>query len=208
MLRTIVTVVLLVALGAGCWMLYKRVNGDNTLGSGNVYQSGTERDQMETGTTYIGDKPIEAHPTPSRSDDPGTINTEPESQYLNGATGQTGNTQAQTNPSQPYSPQPASRPQPYSPQQPYATQQPYGQQPYPGPRTLPTNDTFAPNPPNGFAYSGAGDYEVYRQGDLTFRLDTKTGASCVLYATMEEWSKPIVYSHGCGSHARRVRYAR
>ena len=64
------------------------------------------------------------------------------------------------------------------------------------------NDTIAPNPPNGLAFAGTGAYQWYRQGDLTWRVDSKSGASCIDYATMEEWSKPIVYSHGCGGAGR------
>ena len=45
-----------------------------------------------------------------------------------------------------------------------------------------------------------GPYQWYRQGDLTYRIDTRTGASCIIYATMEEWRKPLVYRHGCRTH--------
>ena len=60
---------------------------------------------------------------------------------------------------------------------------------------------MTPNPPNGMAYSGTGHFQVYRQGNLTYRINTDTGQTCVLYATNEEWRKPQVYSHGCGNSA-------
>jgi len=59
-------------------------------------------------------------------------------------------------------------------------------------------DTINPNPPNGMVFSGSGKYQLYRQGDITWRLDTDTGHTCIIYATLEQWNKPLVYSHGCG----------
>ncbi|SEG31579.1 hypothetical protein SAMN05421819_2469 [Bryocella elongata] len=74
------------------------------------------------------------------------------------------------------------------------------------PATSPTNatlqpaaDTVAPNPPNGLAFGGTGRYQWYRQDNLTWRVDTQDGAACIAFATMEEWKKPLVYSHGCGN---------
>jgi hypothetical protein len=60
------------------------------------------------------------------------------------------------------------------------------------------SDTISPNPPNGMTFSGTGRYQVYRQGNLTWRIDTNTGRSCILFATDEEWKKPKVYRAGCG----------
>ena len=62
----------------------------------------------------------------------------------------------------------------------------------------PATDTLAPNAPNGVRFSGTGKYLLYRQGDITYRLDTDTGFSCVLFATDEQWKKPRVYRDGCG----------
>jgi hypothetical protein len=62
----------------------------------------------------------------------------------------------------------------------------------------PAGDTISPNPPNGMTFSGTGRYQLYRQGDITWRLDTNTGQSCVLFATDEQWKKPRVYRAGCG----------
>jgi hypothetical protein len=67
------------------------------------------------------------------------------------------------------------------------------------PAAIPASDTIAPNPPNGLAYAGSGRFEVYRQGDLTWRINTDTGRACILFATNEEWRKPEVYRRGCGS---------
>jgi hypothetical protein len=30
-------------------------------------------------------------------------------------------------------------------------------------------------------------------------VDTESGNACIIFATMEEWKKPIVYSHGCNN---------
>ncbi|MDE1175492.1 MAG: hypothetical protein PW789_02690 [Edaphobacter sp.] len=62
----------------------------------------------------------------------------------------------------------------------------------------PANDTIRPNPPNGMTFAGSGRYQLYRQGNLTWRLDTETGHTCVLFATDGEWRKAKVYRAGCG----------
>ncbi|HEX4650261.1 MAG TPA: hypothetical protein VH250_02040 [Granulicella sp.] len=67
----------------------------------------------------------------------------------------------------------------------------------------PATDTIKANPPNGMVFAGSGRFQVYRQGDLTWRLDTNTGQTCVLFATNAEWRKPQVYRHGCNSRATR-----
>jgi hypothetical protein len=69
------------------------------------------------------------------------------------------------------------------------------------PAGLPASDTESPNAPNGMRFGGSGNYQWYRQGNLTWRIDTATGRSCIIYATMEEWRKEIVMSHGCGRNA-------
>ena len=61
----------------------------------------------------------------------------------------------------------------------------------------PAADSVAPNPPNGMTFGGSGHYQLYRQGDLTWRLNTDTGDTCVIFATDEEWHKPKVYKAGC-----------
>ena len=66
---------------------------------------------------------------------------------------------------------------------------------------VPATDTLPPNPQTGASLAGSGTYQWYRQGNLTWRINTATGRSCIIYATMEEWRKPIVSSHGCGRKA-------
>lgn len=68
-----------------------------------------------------------------------------------------------------------------------------------GGMTAPATDTIKPNPPNGMTFGGAGHYQLYRQGNLTWRLNTDTGESCVVFATEEEWRKPQVLRAGCHS---------
>ncbi len=59
--------------------------------------------------------------------------------------------------------------------------------------TVPASDTISPNPPNGEVFAGKGRYQLYRQGNITWRLDTDTGRACVIFATDAEWKKPRVY---------------
>lgn len=61
----------------------------------------------------------------------------------------------------------------------------------------PATDSIAPDPPNGMTFGGSGHFQLYRQGDLTWRLNTDTGQTCVIFATDEEWRKPKVYRAGC-----------
>ncbi|SNS85778.1 hypothetical protein SAMN05421770_102607 [Granulicella rosea] len=65
----------------------------------------------------------------------------------------------------------------------------------------PAYDTIAPNAPNGAVFTGSGAYQWYRQGNLTWRVDSRTGRSCIVFATDEEWRKERVFSHGCGKNA-------
>lgn len=74
-----------------------------------------------------------------------------------------------------------------------------GTQPIVIPSSVPSTDSQQPNAANGVRFAGSGKYQVYRQGNLTYRIDTETGQECVLLATEEEWRKPQVYSRGCGT---------
>jgi hypothetical protein len=65
--------------------------------------------------------------------------------------------------------------------------------------TIPTSDTISRNPLNGIVLARPGRYQLYRQGDITWRMDTDNGDACVLFATVVQWGKTIVYDHGCGS---------
>lgn len=60
-------------------------------------------------------------------------------------------------------------------------------------------DTMPRNPPNGALYAGSGKYQLYRQGDITWRLNTDTGWACVLLATDAQWRKPRVWEAGCAT---------
>jgi hypothetical protein len=70
------------------------------------------------------------------------------------------------------------------------------------PTAAPASDSIPRNPTNGTVYAGGGRYELYRQGDITWRVDTETGSTCILFATDAQWSKTRVYQNGCGGHAR------
>ena len=48
-------------------------------------------------------------------------------------------------------------------------------------------------------FSGSGLYQLYRQGDITWRLNTDTGDACILFATDAQWRQWRVYQHGCGA---------
>ena len=63
--------------------------------------------------------------------------------------------------------------------------------------TPPAGDTIERNPPNGMVFAGTGRYQVYRQGDLTWRLNTESGQACIIFATDSEWRKARVYYNGC-----------
>jgi hypothetical protein len=65
--------------------------------------------------------------------------------------------------------------------------------------TLPASETLGRNPPNRTILAGTGRFELYRQGDITWRMDTATGQACVLFATEAMWRRALVYSHGCGA---------
>jgi hypothetical protein len=61
----------------------------------------------------------------------------------------------------------------------------------------PASDTIARQPPNGMTFAGTGPVQVYRQGNITWRINTTDGSYCVLFATNREWRKPQVYNAGC-----------
>jgi hypothetical protein len=66
--------------------------------------------------------------------------------------------------------------------------------------TLPASETLSRNPPNRTILAGTGRFELYRQGDITWRMDTETGHACVIFASEAMWRKPLVYEHGCGAN--------
>jgi len=181
-MRSIVSVLCLIVLVvAGIWWW-------RTYHSPNPYDGSVVRRDaaMEQGTTTMENGQNlgeEAHPTPSRSDAPGTINTEPTANAYDLGT--------ETRPIKhdPYGPDYRDRnsqSNPKSPQVNYDANSHYYR-----------NDTEPPAAPDGARFGGSGVYQWYRQGDLTYRVDTRNGSSCIVYATLEEWRKPDVYHHGC-----------
>ena len=70
----------------------------------------------------------------------------------------------------------------------------------PGPAApVPSSDSIPRNPPNGLAFAGSGKFQLYRQGDITWRLNTQTGETCILFATDAQWRLHRVYQAGCGT---------
>lgn len=67
------------------------------------------------------------------------------------------------------------------------------------PLSPPATDSIPRNPPNGLAFAGSGKFQLYRQGDITWRLDTQTGDACILFATDTQWRHPRVFQAGCGT---------
>ena len=63
----------------------------------------------------------------------------------------------------------------------------------------PATDSIPRNPPSAILFGSGGRFQLYRQGDLTWRLDTQTGRTCILFATDDQWSNLRVYQHGCGA---------
>lgn len=62
---------------------------------------------------------------------------------------------------------------------------------------IPSSDSIPRNPPNGMLFAGGGKFQLYRQGDITWRLNTETGQACILFATDAQWGRNRVYQHGC-----------
>lgn len=186
--RIIAIICIVVLIFAGIWA-WHNYHASGTF-NGDVHRDAA----MENGTTTMenGQNVGEVKPTPSRSDAPGTINTEPSTgtaadtgiqtervtQDPNGPNGAGSNTTGTQSSGAPNAPQIS-----YAPNAPT----------YPPP----ASDSQTANSPNGMRFSGTGQFQWYRQGNLTYRVNTQTGSSCVIYATLEEWRKPTVYQNGC-----------
>jgi hypothetical protein len=65
--------------------------------------------------------------------------------------------------------------------------------------SAPSGDTISRNPQNGMVFAGSGKFQLYRQGDITWRLNTDTGWACVLFATDTQWAKSRVFEQGCAT---------
>ena len=68
--------------------------------------------------------------------------------------------------------------------------------------SAPANDSIKPNPPNGMTFGGSGHFQLYRQGDITWRLNTNTGETCIAFATSAEWKQARVRRAACPKPGR------
>ena len=187
MLRGILWAVLAVAFVFGGYFVWKQYHTTGDLGSGDVVSRKAPAD--DSSLTSNTDIDGNATPTPSRSDAPGTVNTAPAGPAASGA----GNQLTTTQSAAPQDGTVAATPT-GSMRAPDATTT-YTQA---APAALPVADSVAPNPPNGMVFAGSGAYQWYRQGNITWRVDSKSGRACIAFATMEEWQKSIVINSGCG----------
>jgi hypothetical protein len=175
MAKRVIVIVLLVILGIFVYVGYHSYDGKRTGANGEVYSNGAVRR-------------IEATPPPPAEDADTIV-------YPTAATpGATAQSAATTG--QAATPLSGNLAMPSASQQPGSAQVTQGQQP--AAANAPATDTISANPPNGMAFTGTGKYQLYRQGNITWRLDTDTGRTCVIFATDEEWRKPKVYRAGCG----------
>jgi type IV secretory pathway VirB10-like protein len=172
MLKNIVIGVVTVAVLIVGWQLWSHNAAKNAQENGDV----TSNDSRPTVQTDLDGHPVApVGPTPSRSDAPGTINGEPVA--------------GSTLPP----PDAHSRIATMDRSIDRTIDRTFDK------TAVPVSDTVAPNPPNGLAFGGTGKFQWYRQGSLTWRVNTESGSACIAFATLEEWRKPIVYTHGCGN---------
>jgi hypothetical protein len=154
----------------GCWWLYNRANGKEVSTNGDVFMHSPPPDSKTPAVS------ADATPSPSPSD------------TANNPTKDAAPAQAAPTPAPSAATDLTRMPAPQS----TSIAKPTG--------ALPVADSIAPNPPNGTAFAGSGQYQWYRQGNLTWRVDTQSGTNCIAFATDEEWRKPRVRAHGCGNH--------
>jgi len=165
-----IVVILAVAAVAivGVFWYWQR-SKQRALGSGNVYVKKQTTDQAQTAAPPT---------TPALPDD------------------------LSTPPTAPMTPQPAAKPSAAIEKTVHAAQSaPAAPPPMTQPRgavEVPASDSIPRNPPSGLIFAGAGKYQLYRQGDITWRLDTDTGRACIIFATDNQWSRTRVYDQGCG----------
>lgn len=180
MLRMILVTVLIVCVVLGGWMAYKQWKGGDSLGSGEVTVRQTPNDMRtdidgnQQTTTY------DQNATPPQGT--GAATNQPPADKK--APIASGSGTVVTGPTPVPQDQQSSMVAP-----PASTTDP----------SLPVSDTISPNPPNHAAFGGTGKFMWYRQGNLTWRVNTASGSTCIAFATMEEWQKQIVYNHGCGN---------
>ena len=188
--RRIVGIVVLLALLIGGFLLWRRHNDAQALASGDVHCNGcmTPEEQVRFAKDNAGETADGVIDRKNKTAQPEAATDLQDAAPSNGsvrgsgqrAAGTTANSSAGSTAER--QTQPSSLPLTSSSVQ-------------PAPDTLPTNAQ------NGARFAGSGPYQWYRQGNLTWRIDTVSGRSCIIYATLEEWRKPIVMSHGCGRNA-------
>jgi len=175
MAKRVIAIVLVLILALFAYVGYHSYDAKRVGTNGEVYSNGAVRR-------------VQPEPADQSSDADKIV-------YPNGtSTAGTAAAQDQTEPGQPAVSQAATTPAPVSNgQQMTQNQQPVS-------TNAPATDSISPNPPNGMTYAGTGRFQLYRQGNLTWRLDTDSGKTCVIFATDEEWRKPKVYKAGCGKN--------
>ena len=196
MIRGIVIFILVVALGYGGWLVYKQVTAGASVGSGDVSVRDAPAEKDRSDVAYTDLDGNRNNPQPTTTYDRNAAPTD--------------------NPVAVANQQPSDRPAPVADSStplvsptlaPIPDNQIQTAVPASGtnmlasasPAALPVSDTIAPNPPNGAVFTGSGKFQWYRQGNITWRVNSGNGAACVAFATMEEWQKQIVYTHGCGT---------
>jgi len=174
MAKRVIVIVLLLVLALFVYVGYNSYDAKRTGTSGEVYSNGVRRSQASDTKAQATEADTIVYPAATETAataQPAQATTAAEPGQPAAATVQGNTGQAQVTQNQ----QPAAA-------------------------AAPASDTISPNPPNGMTFSGSGRYQLYRQGNITWRLDTETGKSCVIFATDEEWRKPRVYRAGCGKN--------
>lgn len=169
---------LLVLAGVVAWFAWSRRNVDIAMDNGTVVSHdapASDADKMNQGAVDLDGNPTGAPAAPvgvSGATSSTAAPATPAAPTAHAVTGNTGSTAAGVLQSM------------------HAT---------PAPAAAPAADSQPELAPTGVRFGGSGKFQWYRQGNITWRIDTQSGATCIAFATMEEWKKPIVYSHGCGN---------
>ncbi|HWG16248.1 MAG TPA: hypothetical protein VN678_00205 [Acidobacteriaceae bacterium] len=175
--KRIVVVLAIAAIAAIGVFWYWQHAKQRALGSGNVYVKNQGADQSQPASN----PPSSQNPAASQPATPGAQQSS-----------------AATPPPSAAKPSAAIEKMPSAPQPTAHTAIPAMTQPR-GAIAVPTSDSIPRNPPNGLIFAGVGKYQLYRQGDITWRLDTNTGRSCIIFATDTLWAKVRVWDSGCGA---------
>lgn len=178
--KRIVVIIAVAAVAALGVFWYWQRSKQRALGSGNVYVKSETADQTVASSAPppSGDSTQTATPAPTdEASNPDS--KQPAAKPSAGIEKAVHAAQVAPAPQQPASPPPMTQPR--------------------GALEVPTSDTIPRNPPSGLIFAGAGKYQLYRQGDITWRLDTDTGRACIIFATDAQWSRNRVYDQGCGA---------